>query len=58
MIPLGNVISGNDGNGIDVAGTASGFTSFNTFGGTYAFGGAAPNKSRRDPDHRDAAATT
>jgi hypothetical protein len=46
VIPLGNVISGNRQNGIDLAGSASGFTSFNTFGGTYAFGGAAPN--RRD----------
>ena len=46
VIPLGNVISGNDRNGIEVSGTASGFTSFNTFAGIYAFGGAAPN--RRD----------
>jgi hypothetical protein len=46
VIPLGNVISGNDQNGIEVAGRASGFTSFNTFGGVFAFGGAAPN--RRD----------
>ena len=44
MIPLGNVISGNNGNGIEVRDTASGFTSFNTFAGVYAFGGAAPNK--------------
>ncbi len=44
VIPLGNVISGNKQNGIDLTGTASGFTSFNTFGGTFAFGGAAPNK--------------
>ena len=44
VIPLGNVISGNNGNGIEVSGTASGFTSFNTFGGMYAFLGAAPNK--------------
>ena len=44
MIPLGNVISGNDQNGIDVRGKASGFTSFNTFAGIFAFGGAAPNK--------------
>lgn len=43
VIPLGNVISGNGENGIEVADTASGFTSFNTFGGVYAFGGAAPN---------------
>lgn len=44
VIPLGNVISGNKQNGIDVADTASGFTSFNTFGGTFAFAGAAPNR--------------
>ena len=44
VIPLGNVISGNNRNGIDVAGTASGFVSFNTFAGTYAFGIAAPNR--------------
>jgi hypothetical protein len=46
VIPLGNVISGNDQNGIEVKDKASGFTSFNTFGGIFAFGGAAPN--RRD----------
>ncbi len=44
VIPLGNVIAGNDRNGIEVKDTASGFTSFNTFGGLYAFLGAAPNK--------------
>jgi parallel beta-helix repeat protein len=44
VIPLGNVISGNKQNGIAVTGTASGFTSFNTFAGIYAFAGAAPNK--------------
>jgi len=44
VIPLGNVISGNNGNGIEVRDTASGFTSFNTFAGIFAFGGAAPNK--------------
>jgi hypothetical protein len=43
VIPLGNVISGNSGNGISVSGTAGGFVSFNTFGGGFAFGGAAPN---------------
>ena len=43
-IPLGNVISGNNGNGIEVSGSASGFTSYNTFAGIYAFLGAAPNK--------------
>jgi trimeric autotransporter adhesin len=43
VIPLGNVISGNIRNGIEVSGKASGFVSFNTFAGTYAFGDAAPN---------------
>jgi Right handed beta helix region len=43
VIPLGNVSAGNKLNGIDVGGTASGFTTFNTFGGLFAFGGAAPN---------------
>jgi parallel beta-helix repeat protein len=43
VIPLGNVSAGNGRNGIEVAGTASGFTTFNTFGGLFAFGGAAPN---------------
>jgi hypothetical protein len=43
VIPLGNVASGNLLNGIDVADTASGFVSFNTFGGGLAFGSAAPN---------------
>lgn len=43
VIPLGNVSAGNGENGIEVAGTASHFISFNTFGGLYAFGGAAPN---------------
>jgi len=43
-IPLGNVISGNNGNGIEVTGTASNLTSFNTFAGLFAFAGAAPNK--------------
>ncbi len=44
VIPLGNVIAGNNKNGIEISGKASGLTSFNTFAGTYAFGGAAPNK--------------
>ncbi|OJW14380.1 MAG: hypothetical protein BGO49_28650 [Planctomycetales bacterium 71-10] len=44
VIPLGNVISGNDRNGIEVRDQASGFVSFNTFGGVFAFGGAAPNR--------------
>jgi hypothetical protein len=46
VIPLGDVISGNRQNGIEVSQMASGFTSFNTFAGTFAFGGAAPH--RRD----------
>jgi hypothetical protein len=43
VIPLGNVSSGNGANGIEVAGTAHGFVTFNTFGGLLAFKGAAPN---------------
>jgi hypothetical protein len=43
VIPLGNVASDNGQNGIDVAGTVSGFITFNTFGGLLAFKGAAPN---------------
>ena len=46
VIPLGNVISGNNLNGIEVRDQASNFISFNTFAGLYAFGTAAPN--RRD----------
>jgi hypothetical protein len=42
-IPLGNVTGGNGANGIAVVDTASGFTSFNTFSGLFAFGGAAAN---------------
>jgi len=44
VIPLGNVISGNAQNGIEVRDQASGFVSFNTFAGVFAFGGAAPNR--------------
>ena len=44
VIPLGNVISGNDRNGIEVKDRASGFVSFNTFAGLFAFSTAAPNK--------------
>ena len=44
VIPLGNVSAGNRGDGINVTGTVSGFTTFNTFGGLYAFQGAAPNE--------------
>ena len=43
VIPLGNVSAGNGRNGIEVTGKVSGFTTFNTFGGLLAFGGAAPN---------------
>jgi hypothetical protein len=46
VIPLGNVSAGNGANGIEVAGRAHGFVTFNTFGGLLAFKGAAPN--RRD----------
>lgn len=44
VIPLGNVISGNNRNGIEVRDRASGFISFNTFAGIFAFGDAAPNR--------------
>src|ERR1700735_1879509 len=43
VIPLGNVSAGNGRNGIEVAGKARGFITFNTFGGLLAFKGAAPN---------------
>ncbi len=43
VIPLGNVSAGNGQNGIEVAGRARGFLTFNTFGGLLAFKGAAPN---------------
>ncbi len=43
IIPLGNVSAGNGQNGIEVTDTVGGFTTFNTFGGLFAFGGAAPN---------------
>lgn len=43
VIPLGNVSAGNGLNGIEVTDTVNGFITFNTFGGLYAFGGAAPN---------------
>jgi parallel beta-helix repeat protein len=43
VIPLGNVSAGNGWNGIQVAGRARQFTTFNTFGGLLAFKGAAPN---------------
>jgi trimeric autotransporter adhesin len=44
VIPLGNVVSGNNRNGVEVRDTASGLVSFNTFTGIYAFGAAAPNR--------------
>ena len=44
VIPLGNVNSGNGLNGIEVKDTANGFITFNTFAGTTAFGGIAPNQ--------------
>jgi hypothetical protein len=43
VIPLGNVSAGNHLNGIEVRDTASGFLTFNTFGGLLAFKGAAAN---------------
>jgi hypothetical protein len=43
VIPLGNVSAGNGRNGIAVTGKARGFVTFNTFGGLFAFQGAAPN---------------
>lgn len=43
-IPLGNVNSGNNRYGIEVAGRATGFVAFNSFVGMVAFGGAAPNR--------------
>jgi hypothetical protein len=43
VIPLGNVIGGNANNGIEVADTASGFSTLNTFAGTLAFAGIAAN---------------
>ncbi len=43
VIPLGNVVSGNTLNGIEVTDTASGFSTLNTFAGIYAFVGIAPN---------------
>lgn len=43
VIPLGNVSGGNLLNGIYVTDSASDFITFNTFGGLFAFQGAAPN---------------
>jgi hypothetical protein len=43
VIPLGNVVSGNTRNGIEVRDKVNGFITFNTFGGLLAFKGAAPN---------------
>jgi hypothetical protein len=44
VLPLGNVISGNNGNGVEVRDAATGFVSFNTFAGLFAFSGVAPNR--------------
>lgn len=44
VIPLGNVISGNLRNGIEVRDRVTGLVSFNNFVGMFAFGGAAPNQ--------------
>jgi hypothetical protein len=44
IIPLGNVTSGNGRHGIEVTDFVSGFVSFNTFAGVFAFAGAAPNR--------------
>lgn len=50
VIPLGNVSAGNGvsgsgvGDGIRLEDTVTGFTTFNTFAGLYAFQGAAPNQ--------------
>jgi titin len=50
VIPLGNVSAGNGvsgsrvGDGIRLEDTVSGFTTFNTFAGLFAFQGAAPNQ--------------
>lgn len=43
VIPLGNVIAGNTLNGVEVKDEVTGFISFNTFGGLFAFSTAAPN---------------
>jgi len=43
-LPLGNVNSGNNRYGLEIAGKASGFVAFNSFVGMVAFGGAAPNR--------------
>ncbi|MEI6416300.1 MAG: hypothetical protein WCO92_01115, partial [Verrucomicrobiota bacterium] len=43
VIPLGSVISGNNGNGTEMKDSVSYCTNFNTFGGSFAFDLAAPN---------------
>ena len=45
IIPLGNVISGNNKNGIYATNKTDGINSINTFCGIQAFGGALPNKA-------------
>ena len=42
-IPLGNGVSGNGNNGIELKDTSTGFISYNNFTGISAFGGAVPN---------------
>ncbi len=42
-IPLGNGVSGNKNNGIELKDTSTGFISYNNFTGISAFGGAVPN---------------
>ncbi len=44
VIPLGNVISGNNRNGTEIRDRAAGTVNFNTFAGLFAFGTAAPNR--------------
>lgn len=43
VIPLGNVIAGNTQNGMEIRDQVTGFVSFNSFTGLFAFGGPAPN---------------
>ncbi len=43
IIPLGNVISGNIKNGINITDYANNLTSFNSFVGIFAFGNSMPN---------------
>lgn len=43
VIPLGNVCSGNEQNGVCLGGSSTNNNNYNTFAGIFAFGGAAPN---------------